>query len=257
MKLAFNSDFFEHLNQSRESEGLERSKTFDIFTKLYSSKFFIIILWSIENIVSFLLSLDIPIYRSVISFYINNMRGLPSYFGNYMRSLYWRHKLGEIGQNVLIDQGVFFAYPKSIVLSDFCYIDKNVIVMSKNTYIGRRVHIAPNVFISGGGAFSIDDHACIATGSHIITSTEIIKNGSRCSGPMTRPSERTVLRSKVVIEQDSFIGAGATILPGVTVQQGAVVGAGAIISKNCDAWGVYVVPKTQKIAEREPVVFPR
>lgn len=257
MKLAFNADFFDHLNLSRESEGNRSSRAMTIIANIFRNKIFVFALWIIENLISVILSLNIPIYRSIVSNYINNMRGLPSYLGNYMRSLYWRRKLRGIGENTMIDQNVFFAYPKNITLSDFSYIDKNVIIMSKNCFVGRRVHIAPNVFVSGGGEFSIDDHACIATGSHIITSTEIIKNGARCSGPMTHPSERKVMRSQVLIEQDAFIGAGATILPGVTVKQGAVVGAGAIISKDCDAWGVYVAAKTQKIAEREPVIFPR
>jgi acetyltransferase-like isoleucine patch superfamily enzyme len=157
--------------------------------------------------------------------------------------------------NVFIDQGVFFAYPKSVELSEFSYIDKNTIIMSKTARIGRRVHIAPRVFISGGGDFEIQDYACIATNSNIITSTEVLKDGARCSGPMVSAKQRNVLRSQVRILKDAFIGANVTILPGVTVAQGSVIGAGVTLAKDTEPWGIYVCPRATLIAQREPVIW--
>jgi acetyltransferase-like isoleucine patch superfamily enzyme len=251
--LAFDADFFAHVNQSRIAEGDSPSRVLSAVELALQVPLIKISLWLVESFLSFLLSINLPIYRSLVSAYVNNMRGLPSFSGNYARALYWRSRLQHIGRNVLIDQNVFFANPGKIRLNDFCFIDKNVMILAKAATIGTRVHLAPNVFVSGGGSFSIADHACVAAGSQIITSTEVIKEGNRCSGPMTKPQERRVLRSEVVIEEDAFIGAGAILLPGIVVKRGAVVGAGAVVQRNCEPWSIYVSAKTIKVGERDPV----
>jgi acetyltransferase-like isoleucine patch superfamily enzyme len=151
---------------------------------------------------------------------------------------------------------VFFAFPKTVELKEFSYIDKNVIIMSRTTKVGRRVHIAPRVFISGGGDFEIEDYACIATNSNIITSTEVLKDGARCSGPMVSADQRSVYRGKVLIKKDAFIGANVTILPGMVVAEGSVAGAGVTIAKPTEPWGIYVGAKTKNLGQREAVKWP-
>ena len=83
----------------------------------------------------------------------------------------------------------------------------------------------------------LQDYECIATNSNIITSTEVLKDGARCSGPMVSAKQRNVLRSQVRILKDAFIGANVTILPGVTVAQGSVIGAGVTLAKDPEPWG--------------------
>ena len=187
---------------------------------------------------------------------VTGMRGLPHFLGMYVRGLYYREKLGLMEANVFIDQGVFFAFPKEVELKEFSYIDKNVIIMSRTAKVGRRVHIAPRVFVSGGGEFEIEDYACIATNSNIITSTEVLKDGARCSGPMVSADQRNVFRGKVLIRKDAFIGANATLLPGVTIEHGSVIGAGVIVAKDTAPWGIYVGAKTLQLGERQPVKWP-
>ena len=128
--------------------------------------------------------------------------------------------------------------------------------MSRTSKVGRRVHIAPRVFVSGGGDFEIEDYACIATNSNIITSTEVLKDGARCSGPMVSADQRNVLRGKVLIKKDAFIGANVTILPDVTVAQGSIAAAGITLAKSTEPWGIYLGARTQKLAVREPVMWP-
>lgn len=158
-----------------------------------------------------------------------------------------------MASTVFIDQGVFFIFPKGVRPSELSFIDKNLIIMSKTAHVGRRVYIAPRVFVSGGGEFEICDYACIATNSNIITSTEVRKDGTRCSGPMTPPNQRNVMRSKVRIEKDAFVGASVTILPGVTMAQGSVAGAGITLTRDTQPWGIYVGPKAKQQALHEPV----
>ena len=49
------------------------------------------------------------------------------------------------------------------------------------------------------------------------------------------PEEHQILTCKpVVLKRNCWIGAGATILPGVTVGENAIVGAGAVVTKDVE-----------------------
>lgn len=254
MRLVFDHRLLKHINDSSIKEHGRASGALKLAEKVLQSKLVIFPLGLIETVLGFLLAAPIPVYSSIIFRLVNGARGLPSYGGMYFRALYYRRKLGYMGSNVFIDQNVFFAFPKGVVLRDFSYIDKNVMIMCKRCEVGRRVHIAPRVFISGGGEFQIEDYACIATNSNIITSTEVLKDGARCSGPMVTASQRNVLRGKVLIKKDAFIGANVTILPNVVMEQGSVAAAGVTIAKSTEPWGIYIGPK--KVGEREKVIWP-
>lgn len=256
MRLVFDHRMFDHINQSSIKERGRASGVLLLAQKLLEHKLVVYLVGTIEHILSFLITLPIPFYSSLIYGWITNSRGLPHIGGMYIRGLYYRRKLGHMDSNVFIDQGVFFAFPKNISLNEFSYIDKNVIFMSKSAKVGRRVHIAPYVFVSGGGDFEIEDYACIATKTSIITSTEVMKDGARCSGPMVSPEQRNVLRGKVLIKKDAFVGVAVTILPNVVVEAGSVVGAGTTLAKSTEPWGIYVGAKTQKLSQREPVCHP-
>jgi acetyltransferase-like isoleucine patch superfamily enzyme len=253
MNPVFDKRMFEHVNQTLLKERGRTSKAVEILEGVFGFGPAVFAVCIAEKILTVLLCLPIPIYSSAVYHLITSARGLPKYGGMYARALYYRGKLGSMASNVFIDQGVFFAYPKSVHLAEFSYVDKNVIIMSKSATVGRRVHIAPRVFVSGGGDFRIEDFACIATNSNIITSTEVLKDGARCSGPMIPVHQRNVLRSSVVIRKDAFIGANVTILPGVEVAEGSVAGAGVTLSKSTEPWGIYVGPRAEKRGSRDPV----
>ncbi|WP_271678572.1 acyltransferase [Thermomonas mangrovi] len=256
MELVFNHRMFRHINESAIKERGKASCAMLLAERLLQNPAVALPLSVVEHVVGFVLALPVPIYSGVIYAIVTSARGLPHFSGMYLRALYYRRKLGRMEPNVFIDQGVFFAYPQNIELKEFSYIDKNVIIMSRTAKVGRRVHIAPRVFVSGGGDFEIEDYACIATNSNIITSTEVLKDGARCSGPMVSADQRNVLRGKVFIRKDAFIGANATLLPGVTVKPGSVVGAGVTVTKDTAPWGIYVGAKTQQLGERQPVKWP-
>ena len=65
----------------------------------------------------------------------------------------------------------------------------------------------------------------------------------------------TALLFVLYLEKDAFIGPHVVLLPNVTVKAGSVVAAGVTVSKNTDAWGIYVGGKAKNISTREIVKF--
>jgi len=97
--------------------------------------------------------------------------------------------------------------------------------------LGIFTRIGKNVFINHActfldiGGITIDDDVLIGPNVNLIT-----------EGHPLNPAERKSQFVKpVVIKRNAWIGAGATILPGVTVGENAVVAAGAVVNKDVPA----------------------
>lgn len=93
------------------------------------------------------------------------------------------------------------------------------------TRIGKNVFINHNCTFLDIGGITIEDDVLIGPKVSLIT-----------EGHPLNPAERkTLLVKPVVIKRNAWIGAGATILPGVTVGENSVVAAGAVVSKDVPA----------------------
>ncbi len=225
---------------NEEMIALITGKDDSLLIKIFKNPLFKILQTSLEVVMLILLNLPIPIYSTFIKMLMNNLPGLPNISGCYLRSLYYKPKLKKMGKNVIIEQYAILSHPKNIELSDFSFIDKYVMIASASAKIGRRVHIAPNTIITGGGDFIIDDYAGISNGCSIITATETLKDGTRASGPMIPKSQRDVLRGFVHIKKDAFLGTKAVVMTNVTVAEGSVIGSGVIMNKSTEPWKIYV-----------------
>ena len=96
---------------------------------------------------------------------------------------------------------------------------------------GRFITIGKNVFINHAcsfldiGGITIEDHVLIGPRVNIVTENH----------PLDPTDRRALITQPVVIKRNAWIGAGATILPGVTIGENAVVAAGAVVSKDVPA----------------------
>ncbi|MGZ4749061.1 MAG: sugar O-acetyltransferase [Oryzihumus sp.] len=88
---------------------------------------------------------------------------------------------------------------------------------------GDRVFINQGCFFLDFGGITIGDRVLI--GPRVTLST---------AGHPVDPDERYdfITHAPIVIEDDVWIGAAATITPGVTVGRGSVVGAGAVVARD-------------------------
>lgn len=97
-----------------------------------------------------------------------------------------------------------------------------------HTNIGRNISLGKHVFINHAcsfldiGGITIEDHVMIGPRVNITSENH----------PVDVASRKTMVPKAVVICENAWIGAGATILPGVTVGRNAVVAAGAVVSRD-------------------------
>jgi acetyltransferase-like isoleucine patch superfamily enzyme len=111
-------------------------------------------------------------------------------------------------------------------------IDESVAVFTplyinygKNTRIGRNVFINFDCVFLDLGGITIEDGVLIAPKVSLLS-----------EGHPVSPNERqSLVPGHIHIKKNAWIGAGATILPGVTVGENAVVAAGAVVSKDVPA----------------------
>nr|WP_294874727.1 sugar O-acetyltransferase [uncultured Pedobacter sp.] len=99
------------------------------------------------------------------------------------------------------------------------------------TNFGRFITIGNNVFINHAcsfldmGGITLEDHVLIGPRVNLVTENH----------PLDPADRRAVVTKPILIKQNAWIGAGATILPGVTIGENSIVAAGAVVSKDVPA----------------------
>lgn len=97
-----------------------------------------------------------------------------------------------------------------------------------HTNFGRFIQLGKNVFINHAcsfldlGGITIEDGVMIGPRVNIVSE----------SHPLEPAKRQTLVLNRVLIKRNAWIGAAATILPGVIIGENAVVAAGALVSKD-------------------------
>lgn len=135
-------------------------------------------------------------------------------------------------------------------LDNNCQIFDNVFIdAGKMLKIGKYSTLTWFVLIEGGAETRIGDRVFVGPGTKLLTSTYEL-NG--CYSIEHLPDDcRGTIYGNITIEDDAYIGANCTIMPGVTIHEGAVVGANALVNTDLDPWGIYVGSPCKKIGTRE------
>jgi acetyltransferase-like isoleucine patch superfamily enzyme len=99
------------------------------------------------------------------------------------------------------------------------------------TNFGRHIRLGRNVFVNHDCSFldlcriTIEDDVMIGPKVSLVTENH----------PLDPNDRKTVLLKPIVIKRNAWIGAGATVLPGVTIGENAVVAAGAVVNRDVPA----------------------
>jgi len=108
-------------------------------------------------------------------------------------------------------------------------IDNSTTIFSPfYTNFGKFISIGKDVFINHAcsfldmGGITIEDQVLIGPKVNLVTENH----------PLDPEDRRALITKPIVVKRNAWIGAGATILPGVTIGENSVVAAGAVVSKD-------------------------
>ena len=121
-------------------------------------------------------------------------------------------------------------------------ISKNVIIKSKaqicscnksaKIYIGQNTTVGYYTFIYSSEKIEIGKDCMIAPFVYIVDSS----HGTKLNSTMNSQPNKT---SPIIIEDDVWIGANSTILPGVKIGKGSIVAAGSVVTTDVPENNLY------------------
>lgn len=98
-----------------------------------------------------------------------------------------------------------------------------------NLEIGNNSWIGENVWLDSLAPIKIGNNACISQGVYFCTGNHDWSDPA--FGLIVKP---------IIIEDGAWVGANATVLPGVTVASHSIVAAGTVIAKDTEPFMIYV-----------------
>jgi len=109
--------------------------------------------------------------------------------------------------------------------------------------IGKNVYINSNALLMARGGITIENNVMIAANAQIISNNH-------------DPYDLQILTCKpVIIKESAWIGAGATILPGVCIGKHAIVGAMSVVTKDVPDYAVAVGNPARVVKELDKEKF--
>jgi len=161
-----------------------------------------------------------------------------------------RNQVKYIGEGVRLYPMCKIIHPESAELDNNCQIMDFVFIDAGELLkIGKFSTITWHCIIEGGAKTYIGDRVFLGPGSKLLTSTYEL-NGFYSVEHL--PAGCGAIRyGDIIIEDDAYLGANVTVLPGVTIGEGAIVSANALVNKDLEQWGIYVGVPCKKIGERQ------
>jgi acetyltransferase-like isoleucine patch superfamily enzyme len=99
--------------------------------------------------------------------------------------------------------------------------------------IGNNCSVNPYTILYGHGGLTIGNWVRIAAHTTMIPANHIFADRSQ---PI---SKQGLTRQGIVIEDDVWVGANATVLDGAHISAGCVIAAGAVVKGRTEPFGVY------------------
>jgi maltose O-acetyltransferase len=159
----------------------------------------------------------VRIFLSLLIYYsiLKNIpsRNSPNSLIVKLRSFVCANLFKKIGKDVNIQQGVYFGRGNKISIGDFSGIGEDSILgQTDEINIGKNVLIGPQLMVF------TQNHNFRERGKPIRE-----QGGTPCP---------------VTIEDDVWIGARVTILPGVRIAEGSVIAAGAVVTRSFPPYSI-------------------
>jgi acetyltransferase-like isoleucine patch superfamily enzyme len=144
---------------------------------------------------------------------------------NRLKAAFLRCNGAQVGARVVFYPGVWITPGRGLTLKD-------------------DVDLALEVFIDTAGSVEIGARVLVGYRSCILSTNHVVPVGRERIFGAGR------VERAVVIEDDVWLGANVTILPGVRVGRGAVIGAGSVVTKSVPPMSLAVGNPARVIRER-------
>lgn len=191
--------------------------------------------------------------------------------GYVLRKKLYRSLFRSIGGGVIFGRGLVLRHPSRIALGDGVAVDDytlldasgagesgitlhNEVIVSRNCVIqgktgpveiGEKTDIGCNAILTSGAGIFVGRSVLIAGNCYIGGGRYL---ADRLDIPMME--QGVYSRGPVVIGDDVWLGAGATVLDGVRIGKGCIVGAGAVVTKDLPDYAVAVGVPAKVIKSR-------
>lgn len=135
----------------------------------------------------------------------------------------------QCGSNVSVHPGVYLFHPENLT-------------------VGNNVSIHPMFYFECGvdksHGLTIGNNVSIAHGVTLMTTTHIYSD-------LTKPvKDQGTEENRIVIEEDSWIGAKATVLCGKIVGKGCIERANSVVTHSLESMGIYARVPARRIGDR-------
>ncbi|WDP90548.1 MAG: acyltransferase [Desulfobacter sp.] len=144
-----------------------------------------------------------------------------------------------IGDNVLLKNNCALlpgsnSKEFAIKIGDFSEVHEDCVLRTFQgfIYIGKKCSLNRHCYLLGSGGITIGNMVRIGPRVNLITNNHIFKERDR---PIMEQGES---HAPINIKDDVWIGANATILPGVAIPQGCIVAAGAVVTKSIPPFSI-------------------
>ncbi len=163
-------------------------------------------------------------------------------------------KFKYLGSDVRIYDLAKIVRPEVIEIGDGTQIDDfSFIYGGERIRFGRFNHVCSFVSIVGGGELINGDYVGMAAGSRILTGTHQFHTGKRMISRLP-PEQQDILRGKVSLEQDVFLGSNSIVYTNVTIGEGAIICAGSLVNRDVKPWTVNLGYPAKVVGRRPQII---
>ncbi len=208
-------------------------------------------------------------YELIISF----LQSFPGALGIFLRSKAYPRLLKSCGRNILFGRNVTLRVTRRITLGSHILIDDNAVLDAKgdsdSSFIrcGDEAEISRNAILACKGAGSIALGNFVSIGRNALLSARApLRIGDNCSiGPYacilasghdwSDPETPILIQDRdvgeIVIGNNVWIGAHATVLDGVTIGDNSVIGVGAVVTHDIPPYRIAAGAPARVVRIRE------